>query len=205
MKKSVMVLGSMSSLVLGLALNLSGALADDIRLGTPAYGGSGCPGGSASTVLSPDNKSLSILFDNYAAEAGSSNNKTLDRKTCNVAIPVHVPQGFSVSLIGVDYRGFNDLPAGATNDFSVEYFFAGSQGPRDTQRFTGPLSEDYLISHELVATALIWSACGKDVILRSNSSVVVRNPDLSQDAQSSVDSIDLKAGIIYQLQWKRCN
>jgi len=27
-------------------------------------------------------------------------------KSCNVAIPVHVPQGFSVSVLQVDYRGF---------------------------------------------------------------------------------------------------
>ena len=30
------------------------ALADDIRLGAPAYGGTGCPAGSASVSLSPD-------------------------------------------------------------------------------------------------------------------------------------------------------
>ena len=51
------------------------AFADDIALGEPGYGGTGCPDGSASVTLSPDAKSLSILFDEYYVEAGGETNK----------------------------------------------------------------------------------------------------------------------------------
>ena len=83
---------------------------DDVRLGSPAYGGSGCPRGSAAVALSPDAKSLSILFDNFIVEAGGDSGRRTARKTCNVAIPVHVPQGYSVSILKIDYRGFNSIP-----------------------------------------------------------------------------------------------
>lgn len=53
----------------------------------------------------------------------------MERKTCNIAVPVHVPQGYSVSIFQIDYRGFNSLPYGAYSRFNVEYFFAGTQGP----------------------------------------------------------------------------
>src|SRR5687767_2321492 len=82
----------------------------DIRLGTPAIGGSGCPQGTASAVLSPDGKTLSVLFDQFQVEAGRTTGKQIDRKTCDMGIPVHVPQGFAVSVLQVDYRGFNALP-----------------------------------------------------------------------------------------------
>src|SRR5262249_52788568 len=62
---------------------------DDIYLGIPSYGGTGCPAGTASVTLSPDAKALSILFDTYVAEVGGTSGKTLDRKSCNVAVPVH--------------------------------------------------------------------------------------------------------------------
>jgi len=39
--------------------------ADDISLGEPGYGGTGCPAGTVSVTLSPDAKSLSLLFDQY--------------------------------------------------------------------------------------------------------------------------------------------
>ena len=75
------------------------AMSDDIYLGEPGYGGNGCPAGSASVTLSPDLKSLSILFDEFIVEAGGVDGKTLGRKSCNIAIPVHVPQGMSVSIL----------------------------------------------------------------------------------------------------------
>src|SRR4051812_18628969 len=99
-------------LLLFAALSATSAMADDISLGMPAYGGNGCPQGTASAVLSPDRKSLSILFDQFQAEAGRTTGQTVDRKSCNLAIPVHIPQGVSIALFKIDYRGFNSLPAG---------------------------------------------------------------------------------------------
>ena len=179
------------------------AFADDIALGEPGYGGTGCPDGSASVTLSPDAKSLSILFDEYYVEAGGATNKSLDRKSCNIAIPVHVPQGLSVSILTIDYRGFNSLPSGARSVFNVEYFFAGQRGPRFSKTFRGELDEDYLITNKLQATALVWSACGADVNLRTNSSIRVQTRQ-NKEALATVDSEDINAAIKYQLQWKRC-
>ena len=150
------------------------AYADDIALGEPGYGGTGCPDGSASVTLAPDAKSLSILYDEYYVEAGGETNKSMERKSCNIAIPVHVPQGLSVSILTIDYRGFNSLPSGARSVFNVEYFFAGQRGPRFSKTFRGELDQDYLITNKLQATALVWSACGADVNLRTNSSIRVQ-------------------------------
>jgi hypothetical protein len=193
-----------TSILLAMLAFSGTARADDIYLGTPAYGGTGCPQGTASAALSPDSKSLSILFDQFAAEAGDGTGKTMDRKSCNVAIPVHVPQGYSVSVIGIDYRGFNSLPSGGSSTFSVEYFFAGLQGPRYSKTFRGPLNDDYMLRNELVATALVWSACGADVNLRTNMNVRATTNRNFEQALATVDSADISAGIIYQLQWKRC-
>jgi len=187
----------------GTLLALPG-LADDIRLGNPSYGGTGCPGGSASVALSPDNKSLSILFDQYVVEAGGSSGRVTDRKTCNVAIPVHVPQGLSLSIFKVDYRGYNSLPYGAYSQFNVEYFFAGARGPSYRKTFYGSLSDSYLLTNTLTANAIVWSACGQDVILRSNSSMLVRTNSQGSEAFATVDSADFRAGLVYHLQWRRC-
>ena len=191
------------------ALLISGSFAslsyaqDDIALGNPGYGGTGCPDGTASVTLSPDQKSLSILFDAFVVEAGGSTNKSFDRKVCNVAIPVHVPQGISVSILAIDYRGFNDIPQGAKTTFGVEYFFAGIKGPVFNKTFNGPISDEYLVSNQLQASALVWSKCGADVILRTNPSVRVQTTQ-NKPAVATLDSEDINASIIYQLQWKSC-
>jgi hypothetical protein len=178
--------------------------ADDISLGEPGYGGTGCPAGSVSVTLSPDAKSLSLLFDEYQVVVGGESGKSFDRKSCNIAIPVHVPQGLSVSILKIDFRGFNYLPRSASSQFNVEYFFAGTKGPSFQKKFRGPLDEDYLINNEITAAAVVWSGCGADVNLRTNSSLRLSSL-YNQEAMASIDSEDINAAIIYQLQWKKCN
>ena len=177
---------------------------DDIRLGRPGYGGNGCPAGSASATLSPDRKALSIIFDEFMVEAGGSTRRNVSRKSCNIAIPVHVPQGLSVSIIAVDYRGFNSLPRRASARFSAEYFFAGRRGPKYQKTFRGPVDDDYTIRNKLAVSAISWSRCGEDVNLRVNSSMMVRNSNRRTEALSTVDSADFNAGLIYRLSWRRC-
>lgn len=179
------------------------AMADDISVGTPTYGGTGCPAGSASASVTDDGKSVSILFDEYLAQAGGDTGRSLDRKTCNLAIPVHVPNGYSVSILKVDYRGFNSLPRGAKSQFRAEYFFAGSVGPKINNTFYGPLNNDYLIQDELIASAIVWSPCGADVNLRVNSSITLQN-NTRTEALTTVDSADINASIVYRIQTRRC-
>lgn len=176
----------------------------DISLGEPGYGGTGCPDGTVSVTLSPDQKSLSLLFDQYQLSVGGDTGKSFDRKSCNIAIPVHVPQGLSVSILKIDFRGFNHLPQYATSQFNVEYFFAGTRGPSFQKKFSGPLDADYLINNELRAEAIVWSGCGEDVNLRTNSSMRVKTV-ANKEAMSSIDSEDINAAIVYQLQWRSCS
>lgn len=199
MKKSLAI----AAVALSAALSTNIAQAQEITLGQPGYGGTGCPSGSVSATLSPDATSLSLLFDAYQVEAGGETGKKFDRKSCNVAIPVHVPQGRSVAVLAIDYRGYNNVPAGASTDFNVEYFFAGARGPAFKKTFKGPLDEDYLIQNQLTAQSIVWSACGADVNLRTNSSIRV-NTTKNKQALATVDSQDVSAAIVYLLQWKQC-
>ena len=189
--------------LVAFVLSSAFAYADDISLGQPGYGGNGCPDQSVSATLSPDAKALSLLFDSYQVQAGGSSGHSFDRKSCNVAIPVHVPQGLSVSVLAIDYRGFNHLPQGAKSQFNVEYFFAGAVGPAFRQSFNGPQDKDYLISNQLTAQAIVWSPCGIDVNLRTNSSIRVTTTQ-NQEAMATVDTEDVTAAIVYKLQTRVC-
>ncbi|MBF0316409.1 MAG: DUF4360 domain-containing protein [Oligoflexia bacterium] len=193
-----------AALILALANFNAFADAPNIVLGDPGYGGTGCPAGSASVTLSPDRTSLSILFDQYVTQAGGINGASFDRKTCNIAIPVRVPQGYSISVFKVDYRGYVNIPRGGEARFNVEYFFAGRRGPNQMKIFSGPFDQDYLLSSDIVAEAVIWSGCGETVNLRVNSSMLVKSNPIFEDALATVDTIDVKAGIIYHIQWKTC-
>jgi Domain of unknown function (DUF4360) len=193
-------------LVLIATLSLSaGAMAQGLELGYPSTGGNGCPQGTVSANLSPDSTQLTILFDQFLAEAGPSAGKTLDRKSCNISIPIRVPGGYSVSIVAVDYRGFVGLPSRRANArFTAEYFFAGMIGPRMSKTFIGAQNTDYLVENDLIVSAQVWSACGAETNMRINASIMLQNTDRVEDAIATVDSADISSGILYQLQYRRC-
>lgn len=200
MKMLLVSIASLGALAMAAPASAQG---DSITLGVPGYGGTGCPEGTVSSTLSPDQKSLSLIFDTYQVSAGGTTGRSFDRKSCNVAIPVHVPQGESVSILAVDYRGFNHLAPQAASQFNVEYFFAGGRGPSFRRSFYGPADSDYTITNNIVASAFVWSPCGADVNLRTNSSMRV-NTSNNAEAMATVDTEDVNAAIVYHLQWRSC-
>ncbi len=193
-----------TSLFITMLFVVTVALADDISLGNPGYGGTGCPQGSASATLSPDAKELSIIFDQFVVEAGGAA-RQLSRKSCNISIPVHVPNGFSISLIDADYRGYVSLPRQASATFAAEYFFAGQRGPIFSKTFFGLTDTDYMLEDTLGIMANVWSACGVSVNLRVNASMRVMTNRQMQEALATVDSADFSAGIVYKIAYRRCN
>lgn len=195
----------MKALVTLATLVLALSAEAQIRLGTPSYGGNGCPAGSASVSITEDGKTMSVLFDQFKAEAGNTTGRRIDRAACNLRVPIQVPQGYSVALIGVDYRGFNAIPgSGAYTEFNAEYFYAGSRGPRFSRRFQGPQNDEYLINNKLIATSMVWSACGKEVIFGINAAATAMANSSMQQTMMIVDSADISAGILYQFSWRRC-
>lgn len=175
-----------------------------LQLGFPGHAGTGCPVGTASAILAPDGSALTLLFDQYVAQAGGATRLSMDRKNCNISIPVLVPEGFSVSILTVDYRGFVSIPRGGSGKFSAEYFFAGSRGPIVTRNFQSGLEDDYHITNKLGIQAMVWSACGADVNLRVNTSMLVKTNRFMDDAMGVVDSADFQTGIIFHLKYRRC-
>ncbi len=193
------LLGAFALCMLGQA-----AHAQSLQLGYPGYGGNGCPQGSASVTLSPDSTSLSILFDSYQVMTGGGGPR-VDRKSCNLSIPVRVPNGYSVSIVQIDYRGFNSLPRQASSQLAVEYFFAGSRGARTQKNFRGPLNDSFETTDRLIASAQTWSPCGAETIMRVNTSMTQMGSPWGEDALSTVDSADISSGLVYHLQFRRCN
>jgi len=192
-------LGLLATIVLSSAI----AHADDLRLGEPAYGGTGCPVGTVGVAVAPDQQSITMIFDQFVAEAGDS--KRIDRKSCNVAVPIHVPNGFSVSIFAIDYRGFVSLPRGAKATLAVNYFLANDKnGVRTSKTFQGPDDSEYLKSDSIGLASTVWTPCGANTILRMNSSMLVQSNARREQSLATVDSADISAGVVYRLAYRRC-
>jgi hypothetical protein len=177
-----------------------------LRLGEPQARGTGCPTpDSVATVLSPGEDAVSVLFSEFQTEAGRQIGLPMtSRKACSLAIPVVVPQGYQVSVIQTDYRGFNLVPAGGRNMINTEYFWAGIRGPRYSKTFLGPVVDSFTTSNAVLVSSQVWSACGAQVILRVNTDIMSISNRQGEQSMMTVDSADISSALIYSLQWRRC-
>lgn len=155
----------------------------------PAIAGTGCPAGTTDFAITPDGQTLTVLFDSYTADPGNL--------TCNLAIPVHVPNGFQVSLMTADYRGFVQGKA----ELRRSYFFAGATGPSLVTPLSSGGGKDYLQRDNLLTMSQSFARCGQDVNLRINSRIRTK----TNSSMISVDSLDLNNGMIFHLKYKKCN
>jgi GTPase involved in cell partitioning and DNA repair len=172
---------------------ISPALANKVEILGADYGGNGCPGGSANVSVSPDGQELTILFDKFMAQG---NNAAERRKSCNMSIPIKVPQGFQISFYDADYRGY--VAPNTTGTLRAEYFFAGQRGPVFSRKLRG--ETDYNITHKLATVADVWSRCGDSVNMRVNAAMTA-----SGQGMATVDSFDLAhRGLVYHMKYRKC-
>lgn len=183
-----------------------------VQLKAPTLGGSGCQSGTVAASLSPDGKTMSILFDDYIALAGKNYGTQRDVKLCTVQVPIEVPAGLQFTVVKLDYRGYNGIPNGARTRYVTMYSFveqgANKQIGKRIRRqydFFGPLDEDYIISSD-VSAAPVWSTCGTNIVFRLDTRVVAASNKAGEDVMATIDSIDASAAtdVQYHLLWRSC-
>jgi hypothetical protein len=178
--------------------------ANQVTIQSITYGGTGCPQGSVGSSFANDRQSFTLIFDSFVASAGPGVPATDNRKNCQLNIYMKWPQGFTFAVNTIDYRGFVQLPAGATAEQKATYYFQGElQQVSSGTKFTGPVSKDYVSRDTFPVGSLVWAPCGRVIPVNVNAQVRLTTPP-GQQGQITTDSIDGKVKQIYNLSWQRC-
>lgn len=195
----------------GKAPNTDSEAVPGLGMELPDYGGSGCPQGSISAILSPDQRTLSVLFDAYVARAGGDTGQPRSALNCKLKIPFNVPAGYRVQVVKMDYRGFISVPLGANAVFSASVHYLEKDGrPTKTPKFRrgkifkGPRQEEVMLTSFLRGQH--WSPCGQSFVLMAESRLAVNTNPSHDDALSAIDSMDaVQKPVRYSLRWQKCN
>ena len=156
--------------------------------------GTGCGAGSY-TLSGEGTDTLSILFSAYdAADPPENAASKMQRASCNIAVPVHVPEGCQISVITADWRGYSQ----GETELVREYFFAGEQNSQQTYRPALPY-EDYTRTDQLLYKTV--RAAEGDMIFRINSSAHT----LAAASYISVDSADLHNTLLLHVSQESCS
>ncbi len=166
--------------------SISGAFAqdDDFNFENIILRGTGCPVGTTTVIPTPDQKTVTILFDKFSAQVpqsdGNNDNAESDedgapasrldtrlaRKVCNIVINARIPQGHKVdsATISFDYRGSSAVQKGSIAAFRgnlIEIKGPRGQGreknPLFVKRWVGDTVEDWQVSNTVNVDAN--SAC----------------------------------------------
>ena len=180
-----------------LALCATSAGAQDpipaISFGEIGYGGSGCPDGTATIVTNDARTSATLSLSDYSV---GDANRSLDRKTCGLAIPTSVPAGVAVAIRGIAVIGTVDLPEGIEATLGLEAFVAGDTGEPADLTLTGPRKGTWYHTIVVPWDKLVWTGCGDDSNLRVNTSLRTSG---RKDAKVTIDTVTL-----YRFATKAC-
>lgn len=169
-------------------------------LSTAALAQAGCPEGTYSVVNSPDGTSLSILFDAFVVSSGN------EQKQCRLEVPLHLPEGYSLGVYRVDYRGYAHLARKETAELTVAYQLGPrNKGRRFQRKIKGETDDDFLFTENIGAGLMKRVGCGEAAVLDVSVNLTLAAGGESE-AMASLDSADgaAKGGLIYYFDTKKC-
>ncbi|MFC7528378.1 DUF4360 domain-containing protein [Actinoplanes sp. GCM10030250] len=201
----VMLVSSLSAPATGL--QLTPPPPEDMIIKVVTANGSGCPKGTAEVTVSPDNKAFTVAYSQFVAQVGPEAKPTDFRKNCQLALDVHVPEGFTYAIAGADYRGYAGLEEGATGSETASYYFQGQRGTtRVRHDFQGYMAENWQRSDAVELTSTSFLPCGEKRHLNVNTELRV-NAGTAKSATTNfltMDSSDGNLETVYHLSWMEC-
>ncbi|MEQ4300727.1 DUF4360 domain-containing protein [Plantactinospora sp. B6F1] len=210
---SVLAIGSLVASMLGGAIVIPTdppvePPAEKIVIEVITINGSGCPAGTAAVAVAPDNTAFTVTYSDYLAQVGVGARPTDSRKNCQLALQVHVPEGFTYAILQADYRGYAYLENGATAVARANYYFQGSSPTTyRSHSFSGPLNDSWQTTDTEELTSVSYAPCGEMRFLNINTELRV-NVGTSNPATTTsfmaMDSTDGAINTIYHFAWKKC-
>ncbi len=192
---------------------LAPPLAQADLLGTPTIGGSGCPQGTVTATLSPDARTISVIFDDFRLENTVGAPPT-PPKSCLIRVPVNLPPKTTLGVYTVDYRGYAKLDGNSSALIegisvllgkNVGYEFPNTNRlmlDYKTFNFFGPKEDSFTMrgrSHP------VWVRCGASDLTLQLALTLGMIPR-GHAGELIFDSADaqFESGVKYEVQLKSC-
>jgi len=163
------------------------SLAQAQFVGTIKYGGTGCPQGTLTESIAQNGRVLILTPDNFSVESSTDRGKSMDRRSCNLSIPIQVPEYMQVALstvisgsgsksedgsLRISQTLFNLKEAPVSNVHLEKELVSGEQSLHLNSRFDGGLT---------------WSDCGQGTVLRTNMILAANG-----NAYGAIDAIEVR-------------
>ncbi|KAJ2996668.1 hypothetical protein HDV02_006306 [Globomyces sp. JEL0801] len=158
------------------------------------YIGSGCPSGSVEGSLAEDKSKFDLKFKNIMAMSGPNVPLVESQKSCDIAVDLQYPSGYSYAITSIDYKGNVNLPSGLIVAHSASLSFGTESLMKSKAQLSGPIVTDYNLVDTMAQANYVWSRCESPSPNLIKSSVILEG-NLSLPGRLTVNSKD---GILTQ-------
>jgi len=151
----------------------------------------------ADYVLAPDKTSLSILFDDMTITAAG-------KRSCAIDVDLDLPEGMSLGVYRVDYRGFASLARKEEATLAVEFALGPKGNGRNFKRTVrGATTDEFAFTENIGAGLMKRVGCGADARLSGLVSLELAG---AGEAMVTLDSGDgtSRRGLEYKFNLKKC-
>lgn len=169
--------------------------------------GSGCRQGTVAVSVSPDNQAFTVTYSKYLVQVGVGATRNDASKDCRLNLKVRPPSGYTYTIAAADYRGYADLAPGATATIRASFYFQGPKPAGRLHPITGPLTDNWQVTHPADSAASAFGRCGAARNLNVDTELTVtagRSDVTSTTSILAMDSTDGSLKTTYRFAWKRC-
>jgi hypothetical protein len=122
-------------------------------------------------------------------------------------VPLNLPNGYTLGLYKVDYRGFSHLSDKQYSELFVDYALGTHNKTRNFQRkVKGAYDGDFLFSETIGVGLMKRVGCGETAVLNVAAALELNTSAQPGEAMVALDSVDgaPKGGLIYHFDLKKC-
>lgn len=186
-----------------------------IKIKVIQLAGEGCPSGSASVTLSPDQSSFSILFDELSVDAQATESTVAKSKTCAILLGLKISGPYRLAIVGSDVRGFVSVSESAQASIRVKHHpfmnvaLGAPQFMDFSRNFQGPTEENVIMQSRFTNLPM-WSNCGVHMsngaenmpYMQINIDINATSNNPAENTLVTIDSLDSGSSQLdYQLAW----
>lgn len=170
--------------------------------GVAASGGA-CPKGSFTVVNSPDGSSVSVLFDQFTITGSKVGTTSI---TCRAVVPLNLPEGYSLGVYRIDYRGFAEVEGKNSAELNVSYALGPNKTKSFRRRVKGRHSGEFMFTENIGAGLMKRIGCGSAAQLDMTAGLTLTADGRYEDTMAGLDTLDgsERGGVTFKFDLKKC-
>lgn len=164
------------------------AHAQSVQLGTPTYGGTGCPAGLAPQITISKGV-ISVRYNSFLLQDAAAS--SVGRANCSIRLPVNINGRFRLAVESIELRAVSRVPAQARLQFHADAGFIGTDAIAVDQTVLGPKGTQNVRLNQR-SSSVRRTPCGEDSMLSLNANMIYTKNQGTTGVRGQARNLDAK-------------